>query len=81
LYLWHSEGLVHPAGQFTYLNPYPKYEQLGYRFPDFSDRLSKEWYKEILEILYFEDYDDPTVDKARKSCKVHKMVEISRKGF
>ena len=40
MYLWHCEGLVHNVSHKTYLKPNPKYAEVGYKFPDFSDRIT-----------------------------------------
>ena len=81
LHLWLCHGLVHTASQCTMLNTNSKYAEAGFAFPDFSDRLSPERYKEIMSCLRFEDYDDPTVDRSHKSWKVGRMVATTRKVF
>jgi hypothetical protein len=74
--LFLMQAQVHLPGVRSYFYPDPLYAELGFQFPDVKEKIGG-WarYNDIMKILRFENYDDPEVDKSRKSFKVHRMVE------
>jgi len=67
---------IHLPNVKTWFYPDPLYEAFGVKYSNIKDKFGG-WKRNhgILRILRFESYNDPNVDRNRKSWKVHRMIK------